>query len=440
MLAAAIRDVKAIDARRLTGRVAAVEGLRIEAVGPLEALKLGASVRFGAPDGPRGELVGFSGERAILLACDAMDGLAPGAPVIFSSHAEIARPCGAWLGRIVDAFGQPVDGKGPLQQGASFRPVRASPPHAQSRARVDERLALGVKALDVFAPCAKGQRLGLFAGSGVGKSTLMSMLARKADADVVVIGLIGERGREVREFIEDTLGAEGLARSVVVVATSDEAAPRRRRAAWMALSVAEAFRDQGAKVICFLDSITRFAMAQREIGLAAGEPPTTRGYTPSVFAELPKLLERAGPGATAAPGQPQGQITGLFTVLVDGDDHNEPVADAVRGILDGHITLSRAIAERGRFPAIDILKSISRLNNLLLTEEEKTVVARARRLMALYANMEELVRIGAYAKGADPEVDEAVRLHPHLEAFLAQGVSEAVAPDMAFAELRAILG
>ncbi len=440
MLAAAIRDVKALDTRQLTGRVTAIEGLRIEAVGPSEALKLGASVRFGSADGPRGELVGFSGDRAILLACDAMEGLSPGSPVIYSSTADVARPCAAWLGRIVDAFGQPIDGKGSLLQGAVFRPVKSTPPNAQSRARVDERLALGVKALDVFAPCAKGQRLGLFAGSGVGKSTLMSMLARNSDADVVVIGLIGERGREVREFIEDTLGEEGLARSVIVVATSDEAAPRRRRAAWMALSVAESFRDEGKKVICFLDSITRFAMAQREIGLAAGEPPTTRGYTPSVFAELPKMLERAGPGVTVAPGQPQGQITGLFTVLVDGDDHNEPVADAVRGILDGHITLSRAIAERGRFPAIDVLKSISRLNGLLLNAEEKAVAAKARRLMALYANMEELVRIGAYAKGADAEVDEAVRLHPKIEAFLAQATDDAITPDAAFAELRAILG
>jgi flagellum-specific ATP synthase len=264
-------------------------------------------------------------------------------------------------------------------------------------------------------------------------------LARGAAADVIVIGLIGERGREVREFVEDTLGAEGLRRSVIVTATSDEAAPRRRRAAWLTLAVAEHFRDEGKRVICFLDSVTRFAMAQREIGLAAGEPPTTRGYTPSVFAELPKLLERAGPGLTAAPGQSQGHITGLFTVLVDGDDHNEPVADAVRAILDGHITLSRAIAERGRFPAIDVLKSISRLTQLLYTPQEKATAAKARRLLALYANMEELVRIGAYAKGADPEVDEAVRLWPRIEEFLQQETDARFAPADAFAMLEAVL-
>jgi flagellum-specific ATP synthase len=265
------------------------------------------------------------------------------------------------------------------------------------------------------------------------------MLARGADAEIVVIGLIGERGREVREFVEDTLGPEGLKRAVIITATSDEAAPRRRRAAWLTLAVAEHFRDEGRQVVCFLDSVTRFAMAQREIGLAAGEPPTTRGYTPSVFAELPKLLERAGPGISVGPGERQGHITGLFTVLVDGDDHNEPISDAVRAILDGHITLSRHIAERGRFPAVDVLKSISRLQQVLQTPEEKEIAAKARRLIALYSNMEELVRIGAYAKGADPEVDEAVRAWPQIEAFLAQDVFDRSAPEEAFAALAAVL-
>jgi len=265
------------------------------------------------------------------------------------------------------------------------------------------------------------------------------MLARGAEADVIVIGLIGERGREVREFIEDTLGPEGLQKSVIVTATSDEAAPRRRRAAWLTLAVAEHFRDEGKQVICFLDSVTRFAMAQREIGLAAGEPPTTRGYTPSVFAELPKLLERAGPGITVADGERQGHITGLFTVLVDGDDHNEPVADAVRAILDGHITLSRHIAERGRFPAVDVLKSISRLQTLLQGPREKDIARKARKMISLYSNMEELVRIGAYVKGADAEVDEAVRLWPQIEAFLQQDVHEVTTPDDAMAMLEAVL-
>jgi flagellum-specific ATP synthase len=439
MLAAAIRDIKSLDPRSHEGRVTALEGLRIEASGPREALRLGASVRFGDQNGPRGELVGFAGDRAIILACDQLEGLGPGAPVHFVSGLDVVRPSDGWLGRVIDAFADPLDKKGPLPSGLRARPVRAVAPNAQSRARVDQKMALGVKAIDVFTPCARGQRLGVFAGSGVGKSTIMSMLARGADADVIVIGLIGERGREVREFIEDTLGADGLAKSVIVTATSDEAAPRRRRAAWLTLAIAEHFRDEGRQVVCFLDSVTRFAMAQREIGLAAGEPPTTRGYTPSVFAELPKLLERAGPGVTVEKGQPQGQITGLFTVLVDGDDHNEPISDAVRGTLDGHITLSRAIAERGRFPAVDVLKSISRLQNMLQTPEEKAVASRARRLMALYSNMEELVRIGAYAKGANAEVDEAVRLWPQMETFLQQDVHDVTTPEQAYAQLQAIL-
>ena len=439
MLASAIRDIKALEPRQYEGRVTALEGLRIEAAGPQQALRLGASVRFGAVDGPRGELVGFEGDKAILLACDPLDGLGPGAPVYFMSGMDTIRPSEAWLGRVIDAFAEPLDGKGPLTQGLRPRLVRSTPPNAQARARVDQKITLGVKAIDVFAPCARGQRLGVFAGSGVGKSTIMSMLARGADADIIVIGLIGERGREVREFIEDTLGEDGLAKSVIVTATSDEAAPRRRRAAWLTMAVAEHFRDEGKQVVCFLDSVTRFAMAQREIGLAAGEPPTTRGYTPSVFAELPKLLERAGPGLTVAEGEPQGQITGLFTVLVDGDDHNEPVADAVRAILDGHITLSRQIAERGRFPAVDVLKSISRLQNQLQTPQEKAIAIRARRLISLYSNMEELVRIGAYARGADPEVDEAVRLWPLIETFLSQDVHDVSNPEEAFTALANIL-
>jgi flagellum-specific ATP synthase len=439
MLTAAIRDIKMIPRVRHEGRIAGIEGLRIEVSGPREALRLGSSVRFETPDGPRGELVGFRGDHAVILANDSLEGLSPGAPVFFDTSVDAVRPSDGWLGRVIDAFATPLDGKGPLRQGPRLRPVRALPPNAQARARVDQRMALGVRALDVFAPCAQGQRLGLFAGSGVGKSMLMSMLARNADADVVVIGLIGERGREVREFVEDTLGEEGLRRSVVITATSDEPAPNRRRAAWLTLAVAEHFRDEGKRVVCFLDSVTRFAMAQREIGLAAGEPPTTRGYTPSVFAELPKLLERAGPGLIADPGKPQGCITGLFTVLVDGDDHNEPISDAVRGILDGHVTLSRRIAERGRFPAIDVLKSISRLTGVLLSPEEKALAARARNRMALYADMEELVRIGAYARGADVEVDDAVRLNPELETFLAQSVDERADTSEAFKMLAGML-
>ncbi len=440
VLQQAINDIKNIEKQMFEGRVVAVEGLRIEATGPAEALRLGAYARFGNKEGPRGELVGFEGERAVFLACDDVDGLRPGAAVCFSADDAIVRVSNSWLGRVVDAFGAPVDGGLPLAQGSISRQIKAVPPAAHSRARVSEPMSLGVRALDGFAPCAVGQRMGLFAGSGVGKSTLMSMLARNAQADVVVIGLIGERGREVREFVEDTLGIEGLARSVVVSATSDETAPRRRRAAWMTMAVAEHFRDQGYKVLCLLDSVTRFAMAQREIGLAAGEPPTTKGYTPSVFSELPKLLERAGPGKIVPAGQPQGQITGLFTVLVDGDDHNEPVADAVRGILDGHIVMDRKIAERGRYPAIDVLKSLSRLASHLYTPETAEIARQARRLMSLYSDMEELVRIGAYARGADPEVDRAVQLSPDIEKILTQHVNENSPPEETFAMLAQVLG
>jgi len=276
--------------------------------------------------------------------------------------------------------------------------------------------------------------MGIFAGSGVGKSTLLSMMARSTTADVIVIGLVGERGREVQEFLEDDLGPEGLARSVVVVATSDEPPLMRRQAAYMTMALAEFFRDEGRDVLCLMDSVTRFAMAQREIGLSAGEPPASKGYTPSVFAELPKVLERAGPGTA------EGSITGLFTVLVDGDDHNEPIADAVRGILDGHVVLDRAIAERGRYPAINVLKSISRTMPGCNSAGENEVVQRARRLMAQYEDMAELIRLGAYRPGTDPGVDEAIHFHPALEQFLSQEKAERAGLAEGYADLAALLG
>jgi flagellum-specific ATP synthase len=293
--------------------------------------------------------------------------------------------------------------------------------------------------MNVFTTCCRGQRLGVFAGSGVGKSVLLSMLAKQADCDAVVVGLIGERGREVREFIEETLGEEGLKRAIVVVATSDEPALKRRQAAYMTLAVAEYLRDQDMEVLCLMDSVTRFAMAQREIGLAAGEPPTTKGYTPTVFTELPKLLERAGPGPVRPDGTTAGPITGLFTVLVDGDDHNEPIADAVRGILDGHIVMERAIAERGRFPAINVLKSISRTMPGCHLPHERQIVTEARQALSAYANMEELIRIGAYRAGADPQVDRAILLNPALEAFLGQDKDEVTGLDESFERLQQIL-
>ena len=435
MLQDLIRDVKRKPVIQAIGQIVALEGLRIEASGPPSALRIGALARIGGESGSLAEIVGFRGDLAILLSCEENGNVYPGAPVHFQTEPAVLYPCESWLGRIVDPFGEPMDAGPALPRGPYAKPVENTPPPAHARTRIEERLHLGVRVMDLFTPCGQGQRLGLFAGSGVGKSTLMGMLAKGADADVIVIGLVGERGREVREFVEDALGADGLARSVIVTATSDAPAPARKRAALSAMAVAEYFRDQGKQVLCLLDSVTRFAMAQREIGLAAGEPPTTRGYTPSVFAELPKLLETRGTRAR----QGTGAITGLFTVLVDGDDHNEPVADAVRGILDGHIVMSRQIGERGRYPAVDILKSLS-------TAAEPAAGAGGDRAGALgppsgrdlYTDMEELIRIGAYAAGADPETDRAIRLNDKLNDFLTQSRSDPTPPEAVIEALKAL--
>lgn len=436
-----IAAVERIEPLSVSGRVAAVNGLLIEARGGLSHLPIGARAeieRRGAPPLPA-EVVGFRETRALLMPFGPVEGVAPGAEIRIQPDGGLVRPTKAWLGRIVDAFGQPIDGKGPLPQGQAAYPLRAAPPPAHARGRVGERLDLGVKAMNVFTTTCRGQRLGIFAGSGVGKSVLLSMLARQADCDAVVVGLIGERGREVREFIEETLGEEGLRRAVVIVATSDEPALKRRQAAYMTLAVAEALRDQDLEVLCLMDSVTRFAMAQREIGLAAGEPPTTKGYTPTVFTELPKLLERAGPGPVRPDGTTAGPITGLFTVLVDGDDHNEPIADAVRGILDGHIVMERSIAERGRFPAINVLKSISRTMPGCQLPHEREIVKSARQALSAYSNMEELIRIGAYRAGSDPQIDRAILLNPALEGFLSQDKDETATLDDCFNRLDGIL-
>ncbi len=438
---ALLAAVQRVDPLVVSGRVAAVNGLLIEARGGLTRLSVGARVeinRRGLPDLPA-EVVGFRETRALLMPFGPVEGVAPGAEFTIIPDGAVVHPTAGWLGRIVDAFGEPIDGKGPLPQGAAPYPLRAPPPAAHSRARVGERLDLGVRALNVFTTASRGQRLGVFAGSGVGKSVLLSMLAREAACDAVVVGLIGERGREVREFVEETLGEAGLSRAVVVVATSDEPALKRRQAAYLTLAVAEALRDADLEVLCLMDSVTRFAMAQREIGLAAGEPPTTKGYTPTVFSELPKLLERAGPGPVRPDGTYAAPITGLFTVLVDGDDHNEPIADAVRGILDGHIVMERAIAERGRFPAVNVLKSISRTMPGNQLPHERDTVRGARQLLAAYANMEELIRIGAYRAGSDTVIDRAVALQPELDAFLAQDKDEATSIEESFVRLADIL-
>jgi flagellum-specific ATP synthase len=436
-----VAAVERLDPLTVSGRVAAVQGLLIEARGGLSRLAVGARAeidRYGAAPLPA-EVVGFRETRALLMPYGPVEGVAPGATIRIEPHGSAVRPSRGWLGRIVNAFGEPIDGKGPLPQGLVPYALRAAPPPAHARDRVGERLDLGVRAMNVFTTCCRGQRLGVFAGSGVGKSVLLSMLARNAECDAVVVGLIGERGREVREFIEETLGEEGLKRAVVVVATSDEPALKRRQAAYMTLAIAEFLRDQDLEVLCLMDSVTRFAMAQREIGLAAGEPPTTKGYTPTVFTELPKLLERAGPGPIRPDGTRAGPITGLFTVLVDGDDHNEPIADAVRGILDGHIVMERAIAERGRFPAINVLKSISRTMPGCQLPYERDLLTQARQSLSAYSNMEELIRIGAYRAGSDPQVDRAIALNPALEDFLSQDKDDAMSLDASFAALADIL-
>ncbi len=381
------------------------------------------------------EVIGFRREAALLLPFGSLEGVGVGCRAEVGDAAPVIYPDKSWLGRVLNAMGEPIDGGPPLVQGTVAFPLCSSPPPAHRRKRVRGKLDLGVRALNTFLTCCQGQRLGLFAGSGVGKSVLLSMLARYTGCDVSVIGLIGERGREVQEFIQDDLGPEGLARGVVVVATSDETALMRRQAAQLTLTLAEFFRDEGEQVLCLIDSITRFAMAQREIGLAAGEPPASKGYTPTVFSELPKLLERAGPGLVGS-----GDITGLFTVLVEGDDHNEPIADAVRGILDGHVVLDRAIAERGRYPAINLLRSISRTMPDCNNDAENALVTRARVLLAQYEDMAEMIRLGAYRAGSDAGVDEAIKYYPALEDFLRQGKDEASRFEEGYGQLGEILG
>jgi flagellum-specific ATP synthase len=429
-------QISDLDGVNIYGRVVGVRGLMVEIAGPIHAMSVGARIVI-ETSGNRfipAEVIGFNGDNAVVMPFAGLEGVRRGCRAVIVNAASQVRPSKAWLGRVVNAMAEPIDGKGPLPQGPSPMPYRNSPPPAHSRKRVGAPLDLGVRSLNTFLTCCRGQRLGIFAGSGVGKSVLLSMLARNVDADVSVIGLVGERGREVQEFLQDDLGDEGLARSVVVVATSDEPALMRRQAAYLTLAIAEYFRDDGKDVLCLMDSVTRFAMAQREIGLSAGEPPTAKGYTPTVFTELPKLLERAGPGTG------EGSITGIFTVLVDGDDHNEPVADAVRGILDGHVVMQRSIAERGRYPAINILKSVSRTMPKSADPAFLPTITRARQIMATYADMEELIRLGAYRAGSSPEVDEAIRLHEPLESFLRQRKDEVASLGDGYRQLAKILG
>jgi flagellum-specific ATP synthase len=414
---------------RLTGHVVAVSALSVDVAGLAGQLSIGDRLSLHARNGTvvAAEIIAVRGSILQAAPFGATLGIGAGAPA--HAPAGTAQPRGSlypsdsWLGRVIDPLGLPLDGLGALPPGPVAMTVRAGPPAATLRARLGPPIDLGVRVLNAFTTCRTGQRLGLFAGSGVGKSTLLSMLARFTACDVAVLALVGERGREVRDFLEDDLGAEGLARAVVVVATSDAPPLMRREAAYAAMTVAEYFRDQAKSVLLLMDSVTRFCLALRELGLAAGEPPATRGYPPSVFAELPRLLERAGPGPMLADGT-AGHITALFTVLVEGSDHDEPVADAVRGILDGHVVLDRRIGEAGRYPAVDVLRSLSRAASGILTKEQSDLVRQARAHLALHADMADMIRLGAYKVGTDALVDAALRVVPRLEAFMTQSRDE----------------
>jgi flagellum-specific ATP synthase len=401
---------------RLTGRVVQVVGLTIEATGLDCQIGEVCEIKANGSKPLISEVVGFREQRTLLMPLGEMQGIQPGSP-ISPMRSVFRAPVGhALLGRVLDGLGRPIDDLGPLENLENV-PTYHPAPHPLNRQTISQPLITGVRAIDGLLTCGKGQRLGIFAGSGVGKSTLMGSVARNSRADVSVIALVGERGREVQEFIDRDLGKAGLERSVVVVSTSDQPALVRLKAAWVATTIAEYFRDQGLDVILLMDSVTRFAMAQREVGLAIGEPPASKGYTPSVFALLPKLLERAGTND-------RGSITGFYTVLVEGDDFNEPICDAARSILDGHIVLSRHLAARNHYPAIDVLNSISRVMPAVTTPEHRAYAAQVRKLMATYEKARDLVNIGAYASGSDPEIDAALEALPGIMDLLQQTQQE----------------
>lgn len=416
---------------RSSGEVVAARPGAIAVAGLSPLLALGDLVRIGGGEGARslGEVVRIDPAEALIKPFAREEGGAIGRACWRLGPHRLA-PDLSWLGRVVDALGVPLDGGPPLRQGPLTRATSGDPPAALGRAGVGGRLATGVKALDVFTPLVAGQRIGVFAGSGVGKSTLLAMLAKAVDFDAVVVGLVGERGREAREFLSETL-ADALPRAVVVLATSDESAMMRRLAPRTATTIAEHLRDQGKSVLLIIDSVTRYAHALREVALAAGEPPVARGYPPSVFSDLPRLLERAGPGAG------KGAITAVYSVLVDGDDHEEPVSDAIRGALDGHIVLSRAIADEGRFPAVDVLRSISRLAPRAWSADERRLASQLKGMVARFEETRDLRAMGGYVRGADLALDRAVALTPRLYAFCEQSLDAplSLAPFAELAEL-----
>ncbi|MBP2642418.1 MAG: flagellar protein export ATPase FliI [Firmicutes bacterium] len=409
--------IHSTDSLRQVGKVSQIIGLLIESIGP--RVSLGDLCFIECPFGSGllpAEVVGFRQNSVLLMPLGEMQGIGPGAKVVSAQCTLKVKVGKSLLGRVLDGLGRPIDGKGPLTCHDEY-PLHNTPPSPLVRRRISEKISVGVRAIDGLLTLGRGQRVGIMAGSGVGKSTLLGMIARNTEADINVIALIGERGREVREFIERDLGEEGLKRSVVVVATSDQPALLRLKGAMTATAIAEYFRDQGRNVMMMMDSVTRFAAAQREIGLTVGEPPATRGYTPSVFALLPKLLERTGPADV-------GSITGIYTVLVDGDDMNEPIADAARSILDGHIILARKLADQNHFPAIDILSSVSRLMMEVADRDHWTAAQKLRSLMAVYRESEDLINIGAYLAGSNERIDQAVALIDDIRGFLQQQVDE----------------
>jgi flagellum-specific ATP synthase len=412
-----VRRVQETQVIRNHGRVIQLIGLVIESEGPLAAVGEICRIESARHDGATlAEVVGFRNHHVLLMPLGEVHGIHPGSEVI-ALGSTLRVPVGEALkGRVIDGLGQPLDDLGPIQAGESLN-LNTPPPHPLKRQRIRHPFRTGIKAMDTFTPCGRGQRLGIFAGSGVGKSTLLGMIASRAEADVNVIALIGERGREVREFLEKDLDEAGRRKSVVVVATSNQSAIARLKGAFVAMAVAEHFRDMGQSVLFMMDSVTRLAMAQREIGLAVGEPPTTRGYTPSVFSLLPQLLERAGAGE-------RGCITGLFTVLVEADDMNDPIADAVRSILDGHVVLTRELATQNHYPAIDVLDSVSRLTRDLTSPDQEILVSRAREAMAIYRKNQDLINIGAYPAGTNPAIDASIQLHEPLKIFLRQPVGQ----------------
>jgi len=411
------------------GKVTRVTGLTLEARGLKAAIGEICWIYNNGLTPIVAEVVGFREEVTLLMPLGELEGIGPGCRVMATGRGHLIPVGSELLGKILDGLGRPLDGT--VLEVKERRPVNNSPPNPLVRKRIQNVMATGVKAIDGLLTCGCGQRIGIFAGSGVGKSTLLGMIARHSTADVNVIALIGERGREVRDFIESDLGPEGLKRSVVIVATSDQPALVRIKGAFTATAIAENFRDQGKNVVLMMDSLSRFAVAQREVGLAIGEPPTTRGYTPSVFASLPKLVERAGSGE-------KGSITGLYTVLVEGDDLNEPVADAVRGLLDGHIVLTRQLASRNHFPAIDVLQSVSRLMPVITTPEHLETAGKLRDLLAAYHEAADLIEIGAYQAGSNPRVDAALKYYEDIQSFLRQKDDEYYNFEDTLAELAEI--